>query len=137
MAATAARTPVARVGSSTGKKRGEWFFAGLSSSAAAPPKNQNMLGTSMESARWPKSSEPINGGVSMTLSSSSFERRDVAARLPFTCLFLAQLLAQGCGDARAFIGVVFQLREGINFLDIRLRRTRGFSFSVDNASNRT
>src|SRR5699024_10525192 len=71
IAAIAARTPVSRVGSSTGKKRGEWFFAGLASSAAAPPKNQNMLGTSMESARWPKSSEPIKGGVSITLSSPS------------------------------------------------------------------
>src|SRR5699024_5606862 len=58
-------------------------------------------------------------------------------RWGFNDFVLAQLRAQGCGDASTFLRVVFQLREGINFLDIRLRRTRGFSFSVDNASNRT
>src|SRR5699024_12227477 len=73
IAARAARTPVSSVGSSTGKKRGEWFFAGFSSSFAAPPKNQNILGTSIASAKCPKSSDPINGGLSTTLRSE--ERR--------------------------------------------------------------
>src|SRR5699024_7638514 len=53
-------------------------------------------------------------------------------RWGFNDFVLAELRAQGCGDASAFLRVVFQLREGINFLDIRLRRTRGFSFGVDN-----